>query len=141
MQDKQIKAQGDCLCGAIKVAIDGPAIRMAQCHCRDCQRSSGTGHMSLVFLSEDSVSISGDATGYATTTDSGNTSTRYFCPTCGSRVFGKNSARPGFVAIPVGIIEDRSWFKPDAVVFSRNRDEWDASDTTAPNFEAMPPPA
>ncbi len=139
MSDNKIKAQGDCLCGAIKVSVDGPVERMAQCHCRDCQRSSGTGHMSLIFLSEEGVTISGDATGYASTTDSGNTNTRYFCPTCGSRVYGTNTLRPGMVAIPVGIFEDRSWFKPDVVVYSRNRDEWDISDDSTPSFEAMPP--
>lgn len=128
------------MCGAIQVAVDGPAMRMAACHCRDCQKASGTGHMSLVFMPEEYVTISGDAAGYASTTDSGNTYTRNFCPTCGSRVFGRNSLRPGVVAIPVGIFEERSWFKPDAVVYCRNRDDWDVTDTDVPNFEAMPPP-
>ena len=95
--------------------------------------------MSLIFLGEDSVSISGEATAYASTTDSGNTNTRYFCPTCGSRMFGSNTLRPGVVAIPVGIFEDRSWFKPEVVVYSRNRDEWDISDAATLSFEAMPP--
>jgi len=137
--DNKIKAQGDCLCGAIKVSIDGPVARMAQCHCRDCQRASGSGHMSLIFLGEDSVSISGEARGYASTTDSGNTYTRYFCPICGGRMYGSNTLRPGVVAIPVGIFEDRSWFKPEVVVYSKNRDEWDILDESIPSFEAMPP--
>ena len=123
MSDNKIKARGDCLCGAIQVSVDGPVARMAQCHCRDCQRSSGTGHMSLIFLGEDSVTINGEATAYASTTDSGNT----------------NALRPGVVAIPVGIFEDRSWFKPDVVVYSKNRDEWDISDAATPSFEMMPP--
>ena len=139
MSEQNIKSQGDCLCGAIKVSIEGPVLRMAQCHCRDCQRASGTGHMSLAFLSEDSVTISGEATGYASTADSGNTNTRYFCPLCGSRVLGKNSARQGIVGVPVGVFEDRSWFKPDAVVYCKNRDHWDASDSEALNFDTMPP--
>jgi hypothetical protein len=139
VSDNKIKARGDCLCGTIKISVDGPVTLMAQCHCRDCQRSSGTGHMPLVFLSADSVTISGEATAYASTTDSGNTSTRSFCPTCGSRVFGTNTLRPGVFAIPVGVFEDRSWFKPDVVVYSKSRDEWDISDAETPSFEMMPP--
>lgn len=139
MADNKLEVVGSCLCGAVKVSIEGPPMRMAHCHCRHCQQASGSGHMSLVFLSEEDVSISGDATEYAVTADSGNINKRYFCPTCGGRVFSKNSARPGAIAIPVGILEDRSWFNPDVVVYCENRDEWDLSDTTVPNFEKMPP--
>lgn len=129
------------MCGAVKVAVDGPALRMAQCHCRDCQRASGSGHMSILFIPEEYVSISGETTAYATTTDSGNTYTRNFCPHCGSRMFGDNTLRPGVVAIPVGIFENRNWFKANAVVYCRNRDDWDKSDESVPNFDTMPPPA
>lgn len=138
MKQNSIKAQGTCLCGRINVAIDGDPIRMAQCHCRDCQQSSGTGHMSLVFIAEDNVDIKGDASAYAVTTDSGNTYTRHFCAKCGSRVFGRNTFRPGVIAIPVGIFEDRSWFNPQAVVYCRNRDAWDTTSKDVPNFDAMP---
>lgn len=141
MSQEKIHAQGGCQCGAISVTVDGPPLRMAQCHCRDCQRASGTGHMSLLFIAEEFVTIKGEATGYDTITDSGNTSTRCFCPTCGSRVFGRNSARPGVLAIPVGIFEDRSWFSPHAVVYTRSRDEWDVTNESIPNFDMMPPPA
>lgn len=141
MADNNINAAGSCLCGSITVKADGVPFMMAQCHCRDCQKSSGTGHMSLVFLPETAVEIHGEATGYSNTTDSGNTATRYFCPTCGSRVFGKNTAREGVIAIPVGLFDDRDWFKPGAVVFCGNRDEWDVTDESIANFDTMPPPA
>lgn len=141
MSHQHIQDQGDCQCGAFSIAINGAPVRMATCHCRDCQKASGTGHMSIIFIPEAHVTRSGDMKGYATVTDSGNTYTRYFCPTCGSRVYGENTLRPGIAAIPVGIFEDRSWFRPDAVVYCRNRDEWDVSDTSVANFDAMPPPA
>ena len=136
---KVVSASGQCLCGKISIALEGEPLRMAQCHCRDCQKSSGTGHMSMVFVTEESVNITGDAAGYAVTTDSGNTYTRNFCATCGSRVYGRNTLRPGVVAIPVGIFDDRSWFQPDAVVYCRNRDDWDLTSHSIPNFDAMPP--
>ena len=141
MSDRNIKVEGSCNCGAIRLAIEGTVARMAQCHCRDCQRASGTGHMSLAFIPEESVTIEGEAQGYVSTTDLGNTMTRYFCPTCGSRVFNRNTGRPGLLTIPVGILEDRSWYSPDAVVYCRNRDAWDMTDESVPNFETMPPPA
>lgn len=140
MADNDINVAGSCQCGSISVKVDGAPILMAQCHCRDCQKASGTGHMSMVFMPETVVEINGDATEYSCTTDAGNTSTRYFCPTCGSRMFGKNNFRPGVLAIPVGVFDDRDWFKPGAVVYCANRDEWDVTDDSIPNFDAMPPP-
>jgi len=38
-------AKGHCLCGAVSYTINANPLRMAQCHCKDCQRASGTGHM------------------------------------------------------------------------------------------------
>ncbi|KAA3633406.1 MAG: GFA family protein [Proteobacteria bacterium] len=133
-------ATGGCICGAVTFTARKPPMRMAQCCCRDCQRSSGTGHMSLAFFDEQGVEIRGDATGYAATADSGNINTRYFCPTCGSRVFSRNSARPGVVAIAVGSAEDSAWFEPGAVVYARSRPAWDTVKDTIPSFDTMPPP-
>jgi len=141
MADTKIKASGACQCGNVTVSVNGPALRMAQCHCRDCQKASGTGHMSLVFMKQEDVEMSGDTKSYDCTTDSGNTSSRLFCPNCGSRVGGTNTGRPGLIGLPIGLFDDRSWFDPGAVVYSRTRDEWDITSTDIPNFETMPPPA
>ena len=52
-------AEGRCLCGAVSYTIDAKPVRMAQCHCKDCQRASGTGHMSLAFFEKRDVVIRG----------------------------------------------------------------------------------
>src|SRR4029077_18440212 len=107
-------AKGQCLCGAVTYTIHGKPIRTAQCHCKDCQRASGTGHMSLAFFKKDDVAIVCKTASYPSTADSGNINARYFCPTCGSRVYGENSARPGVVGISVGCIDDNDWFATQA---------------------------
>ena len=96
-------SKGHCLCRAVSYTIQGKPIRMAQCHCKDCQRASGTGHMSLAFFKKDDVAILGKTANYPSTADSGNINTRHFCPTCGSRVYGENSARPGVIGITGGL--------------------------------------
>jgi hypothetical protein len=65
-------AKGRCLCGAVNYTIQAEPIRMAQCHCKDCQRASGTGHMSLAFFKKEDVSMRGPTASYASTADSGN---------------------------------------------------------------------
>jgi hypothetical protein len=133
-------AQGHCLCGAVSYTVSAKPIRMAQCHCKDCQRSSGTGHMSLAFFKKEDVALSGKTASYGATADSGNINTRHFCPTCGSRIYGENSARPGIVGISVGCLEDNDWFEPQAVVYTGRRPQWDKTAEDVPNFERMPPP-
>jgi hypothetical protein len=68
-------AKGRCLCGAVSYTINAKPIRMAQCHCKDCQRASGTGHMSLVFFKKGDVAILGKTASYPSTADSGNINT------------------------------------------------------------------
>jgi len=104
-------ANGHCLCGAVSYTIHGKPIRMAQCHCKDCQRASGTGHMSLAFFKKDDVAISGKTTSYPSTADSGNINTR-----------------------------QNEWFSPQAVVYTKGRAAWDKTPENVPNFESMPPP-
>ncbi len=133
-------ASGGCLCGAVSWRAANPPARMAQCHCRDCQRASGTGHMSLAFFKEEDVAIEGEVTGYDATADSGNINTRYFCPRCGSRLFTRNSGRPGVVGVAVGSSADSGWFAPGAVVYEQSRPAWDITTTDIPHFETMPPP-
>ncbi|MFT7575021.1 MAG: hypothetical protein ACI9XZ_001392 [Alphaproteobacteria bacterium] len=135
-------ATGKCLCGSVSYTIkaDEP-LRMAQCHCKDCQRASGGGHMALAFFKADNVEIKGETASYAATADSGNVNTRHFCPKCGSRIYGENSARAGLVGLSVGCVDDNNWFNPAVVVYSKDRPSWDKTSTDIPNFETMPPPA
>ena len=134
-------ATGHCLCGAVSYKLNGKPVRMAQCHCKHCQRASGTGHMSLAFFKKEDVDIRGETASYGATADSGNTNTRHFCPKCGSRVFGEISARPGVIGIPVGSADENNWFSPEAVLYTTRRPGWDITTDDVPNFDAMPPPA
>ena len=137
----EVLTTGKCLCGSVSYSVQGDPVRMAHCHCRDCQRASGAGHMSLAFFKADQVDFQGETKAFAVTADSGNVVTRHFCPTCGSRISTQNSARPGLVGLPVGLMEERDWFAPQAVVFTKNCSGWDATPTDIPNFEAAAPAA
>jgi hypothetical protein len=134
-------ATGRCLCGAVTFTINAEPVTMGQCHCRDCQRASGTGHMSLARFHRNDVVIQGQTTSYASTADSGNINTRHFCPKCGARVYGENSSRPNMVNISAGCMDDSAWFSPRAVVYAKDRPVWDKTSEAVPNFERMPPPA
>ena len=133
-------ATGHCLCGAVSYTINSEPVGTGQCHCKDCQRASGTGHMSLAFFKRDDVDIKGETASYGAVADSGNTNTRHFCRKCGGRLFGENTGRPGVIAVAVGSLDDNSWFEAQRVVYAKDRPQWDVTSTEIPNFEMMPPP-
>jgi hypothetical protein len=136
---QEVNASGGCLCGGVRFAVKGTPIRMAQCHCLDCQRASGTGHMSNAIFREADVQVAGTTASYASTSDSGNVLTRHFCPTCGGRVFLYSKARPGMIVMAAGAFDDSSWFAPELVLFTKRRPHWDITTENVPNYEAGPP--
>ena len=136
---ENIFATGQCLCGQIKYTISAKPLRMIQCHCDDCRKTSGTGHVSFAFFKESDVEIKGETSSYDSSTDSGSTITRYFCPTCGSRLFGANSSSKNVIGVSAGTLEESSWFKPDLIVYNKRKPVWDFMDESIPAFEEMPP--
>ena len=132
-------ATGGCLCGKVKYTISSAPIRMGQCHCDDCRKSSGTGHVSNAFFEKKSILIDGKINSYDSITDSGSTITRYFCPECGSRLFGENSKNIDIIGVSAGTLDNSQWFKPDFIVNNKAKPEWDFMDESIPTFEEMPP--
>jgi hypothetical protein len=135
-----MKASGGCLCGAVRYEIDGEPVFAGHCHCTDCQKATGTGHVSVMAFPETAVKITGVTTGYAVTADSGQPYTRNFCPKCGSLIFGQIGAMPGVMTITAGTLDDTSLYEPQMVIYTKSRPSWDRIDSGLPEFETMPQP-
>ena len=128
---------GHCHCGAVNYKVEGDPVRMAQCHCEACRRTTGTGHLVQAFFKRDDVVISGDTSTHKSVSDAGNTRTRHFCTTCGSRLFAENSKGPGVIGIAVGSFDDSSWFKPEVILYNSDRPAWDPIDEAIETHEQM----
>lgn len=130
---------GGCACGAIRYECAAEPIVSAHCQCRGCQRFSGTGHMSIMLVPADAVTVTGDPKFYDSPADSGGTTRRGFCPDCGSPVIGKSSGMADVVFLPAGSLDDPSRFEPAAAVFTEYGHAWDHLDPGLMMFPAMPP--
>ncbi len=135
-----ILTTGQCLCGNVTYTLKGEPIRMMQCHCKDCQRATGTGHLNNAFFKEEQFELQGQVKAHEQTAASGNTNIRYFCPECGSRIYNEIAARKGIVGIAVGTADNNEWFEPAGVIFCKDRPSWDLTTSEVPNFDEMPPP-
>lgn len=131
---------GGCLCGAVRYESTAEPIAAGHCHCTDCRKTSGTGHCSHLFLAEDAFTITGEVKFYDKASDSGNTVSRGFCPTCGAAVYSRNSGMPGMVFPRASSLDDLEVFKPQMVVYAKRAASWDEIDPALPHFDGVPSP-
>ncbi len=131
---------GGCACGAIRFAIAAEPLFQNHCQCRDCQRTSGTGHGSYLTFPRAGVTRSGEATSWDMVGDSGHVKTRAFCPACGAPVFMTFAAMPDVFTVHAASLDDPGRFAPRAVMYAVRGHAWDVLDRDVPRFDRMPPP-
>ena len=115
------KFSGRCLCGLVRFECGAEPEFQACCHCDDCRHAGGGVYGSFVFVSGEALQITGEMRSYEHKSDRGNTMTKHFCPTCGSHMFGSNSKTPERRAVWAGVVDDASWFKPQAYVYASKK--------------------
>lgn len=130
---------GGCACGAVRYAARGEPVFQNHCQCVDCQKRSGTRHGSyLSFAGRTHVEITGEASKWRITADSGNDKLHAFCPTCGTPVYLTFVAMPDVIAIHAASLDDPAAFAPQAITYGARGHGWDAVDPALPVFERMP---
>jgi hypothetical protein len=116
-----IHSTGGCACGAIRYECSAAAAFAGNCHCRDCQRATGSAFAPLVFVPKSAVTITGDVKYYDVKGDSGQIVSRGFCPACGARLF-LNPAMMSDVGIMAGALDDPIWFQPTMDIYTVSQD-------------------
>jgi hypothetical protein len=126
---------GGCVCGAVRYVTRGAPERVTICHCRFCQRRTGTAFGTEVVFRIENVRSSGiEPSRYRHVSDeSGRWLELYFCPRCGSNLGFTLEAVAGVRTLPAGTYDEPSWLDPQRVrfrhVFARTRRVWsDLSD-------------
>jgi len=129
---------GGCSCGAVRYEASGEPLFALHCHCRDCQRASGTGHVPVMRMPKSRFKVTGKTKSYAVIGSGRLRAIRHFCAVCGSLLFGTPEAAPQAVTIYVGSLDDMSVFKPEFVQFTRDPPPWDRIATPLPEFDTAP---
>jgi|TARA_B110000196_G_scaffold295333_1_gene284956 hypothetical protein len=116
------KAKGQCLCGAIKyeVTIPEKPLYSGLCHCKDCQRYTGTAFASSLMVPKADVTLEGELKFYGKDTDRGTFMERGFCSDCGSNVLCRSSDWEDQYVMSAGTLDDASVYKPQINIFTRS---------------------
>lgn len=131
---------GACLCGKITYTASGEPAFMGVCHCKDCQRATGSAFEAIVALPEGSVDVSGTPKVVTVKGDSGKGVHRSFCPDCGSTMMTRVDVMPGIVMLTTGPMNDTSAFKPTMHIFCASAQPWVDLQGDMQRFPGMPGP-
>ena len=131
MTDAPKPITGRCLCGAVTYSADAEPVVQAACHCTDCQRQTGNPFSVIVGVPRSAFNVEGSTlASFATTGDDhGGDTERNFCSACGAPVFSIAAVMPDIAFIKAGSLDDASWVKPAAEVWTSSAQPW------SPHFE------
>ncbi len=108
--------EGGCLCGAIRYAVKSQPMRVTICHCRFCQRATGSAFLvEPIFGKSDFAVISGEPKVYRQRSEgSGKMVDVHFCRDCGTKLFLTFERFPDAVGAYGGTFDDPNWFERSA---------------------------
>jgi len=129
---------GGCACGAVRFEMNQAPFYQGHCQCRKCQHMTGTGHSSMMVFRREAVKVTGTLSTWGFVADSGQTTLRHFCPTCGSPVYSRSAIRDDVLAFNAGNFDQVGNFKPEAVCYGGTGHAWDYMDPDLPKFDTMP---
>ena len=76
------------------------------------------------FFGAPEVEVTGDLKEYVTTGGSGMPFHYFFCPECGTRIYGEAEAIEGVRMVPIGAYDDPTPFEPKLEVFTELKLNW-----------------
>ena len=117
--------EGGCLCGKVRYRTVGKPRWQAACHCRFCQRASGSAFSTQAYFVRDNVQISGSPRVYEhRSPDHGRALRSQFCPHCGVAVALAFERFPLMQAIHAGTYDDAGWIEVDKHIFTASAMKW-----------------
>ncbi|MDH5670755.1 MAG: GFA family protein [Myxococcales bacterium] len=115
--------QGRCLCGDVRFEVCGPLLPLGYCHCKSCQRASGSAFAANAAVRTSDVIWRGgqeQITEYASSPGK----RRAFCSRCGSPVYACVERQPDWLSIRLGSLDDDPCVRPGAHFNVAERAHW-----------------
>jgi hypothetical protein len=129
---------GGCLCGQVRYEISADPVFSGICHCKNCQKYTGSSFEPVMAFPSGGISIQGATKTYNDKGDTGKAVFRRFCPNCGSGLFAEAEIMPGITMILAGTMDDSSAFKPAMEIYCDSAQDWTKAEGTRQRFPKMP---
>ena len=129
---------GGCLCGRVRYTVSAAPVFTGICHCRNCQRFTGSAFELVLGFPREAVQIDGERSVYQDSGDSGRPVHRGFCPNCGSSLTSEVSTMPKLLMILGGTLDDPSAVQPRTELFCASAQPWVSLGGERRKFDRMP---
>jgi hypothetical protein len=130
---------GGCACGAIRYKLTASPLIVHACHCRDCQRITGSAFVINIWIEGKFVETDSLAPkSFRLAGGSGNPHDVFFCGECGVYVWSSHHGAPGdFLFVRAGTLDNPDAVTPDVHIFTRSKLPWLNLPADAPAFESF----
>jgi hypothetical protein len=128
---------GGCACGAIRYKLTERPLIVHACHCRDCQRITGSAFVINLWIERKFVEASGTPKSFRLSAGSGKPQDVFFCEQCGTYLWSFYHVAPGdALFVRAGTLDQPEQVKPDVHIFTRSKLPWLPLPDDVPSFEA-----
>jgi hypothetical protein len=131
--------EGGCACGAVRYKVTASPLIVHACHCRDCQRLTGTAFVTNMWIERRFVEAN-DAPLHSAMVPAGSGKPHevFRCAKCGTALWSKYHAAPGdTVLLRAGTLDHPETVTPDVHIFTRSKVPWLPLPAGARSFEAF----
>jgi hypothetical protein len=116
---------GGCACGAVRYALKSRPMITHCCHCKDCQRQTGSAFVINALIETDRIEVEkGEIAPSRMPTDSGRVHDVYRCTGCGTALWSDYGGRPYLRFVRVGTLDAPEEVPPDVHIFTRSKLPW-----------------
>jgi hypothetical protein len=131
---------GGCFCGAVRYVIEREPLTFYICHCTDCQRRTGGAFGQSLVIERGAIRLVAGTTVHARIDmPDGRIKQGQICAACGARMWGEPAKAPQIAIVQAGTLDDRSWLRPVAHIWTRSAQPWLALPKDAVLYEQQPP--
>jgi hypothetical protein len=118
--------EGGCDCGTVRYRLLAKPLFVHCCHCRWCQRESGSAFALNALIESDNVErIAGEPEMVRTPTESGYGQLFARCPSCRVALWSHYAGSgPAASFVRVGTLDDPDRLPPDIHIFTRSKQPW-----------------
>ena len=124
IDEEQEDVKAHCQCGQLSVDLPDFTPAVVACHCKYCQRRSGSPFGVLAYYPAELLKIEGGAVRFERRADSGGSLETFFCGVCGSTVYARASKHPAMLGIAVGAVADPDFQRPMRSVWETTMHAW-----------------
>ena len=117
---------GGCDCRGIRYRMEAPPLFVHCCHCRWCQRESGSSFALNALIETDRVTLlAGEPERVRTPSESGKGQTIVRCPTCRIALWSHYAgAGPTIAFVRVGTLDAPDHLAPDIHIYADSKQPW-----------------